>query len=283
MLEAADRIGGGARTSELTLPGLLHDDCSATHPMAAGSPFLRSIDLQEHGLEWLWPEVDLAHPLDDGTAGVMVRSIEKTARGMGEDGAAWKRRVRILIRPLRRPPRRPAGARPARAAAPISPGPLRNPGGGAGHRAGQRLEDAAGEGAIRRRCCPFLQSAQPADELRCGLRPDRRGACLRLAGGEGRLGCDHGCARLGPPRERGPHRDGAAGHLVWRARGGRCRCIRLGACGRRGDHRASAFQPGSLGRTAATATAPVLSSSTSPSRAVCPGRTGPAGRQGPCT
>ena len=67
VLEAADRIGGGARTSELTLPGLLHDDCSATHPMAAGSPFLRSLDLQEHGLEWLWPEVDLAHPLDDGT------------------------------------------------------------------------------------------------------------------------------------------------------------------------------------------------------------------------
>ena len=91
VLEAADRIGGGARTSELTLPGLLHDDCSATHPMAAGSPFLRSLDLQEHGLEWLWPEVDLAHPLDDGTAGVMVRSIEETARGMGEDGAAWKR------------------------------------------------------------------------------------------------------------------------------------------------------------------------------------------------
>jgi phytoene dehydrogenase-like protein len=91
VLEAADRIGGGARTSELTLPGLLHDDCSATHPMAAGSPFLRSIDLRKHGLEWLWPEVDLAHPLDDGTAGVMVRSIEETARGMGEDGAAWKR------------------------------------------------------------------------------------------------------------------------------------------------------------------------------------------------
>jgi phytoene dehydrogenase-like protein len=91
VLEAADRIGGGARTSELTLPGVLHDDCSATHPMAAGSPFLRSLDLQEHGLDWLWPEVDLAHPLDDGTAGVMVRSIEQTARGMGEDGAAWKR------------------------------------------------------------------------------------------------------------------------------------------------------------------------------------------------
>jgi phytoene dehydrogenase-like protein len=91
VLEAEERIGGGTRTSELTVPGLLHDDCSATHPMAAASPFLNSLDLQEHGLEWLWPEVDLAHPLDDGSAGVMMRSIEQTARGLGEDGAAWLR------------------------------------------------------------------------------------------------------------------------------------------------------------------------------------------------
>jgi phytoene dehydrogenase-like protein len=91
VLEAEDRIGGGARTSELTLPGLLHDDCSATHPMAAASPFLRSLDLAEHGLEWLWPEVGLAHPLDDGSAGVMMRSVEETAEGLGEDGSAWKR------------------------------------------------------------------------------------------------------------------------------------------------------------------------------------------------
>jgi phytoene dehydrogenase-like protein len=91
VLEAEERIGGGTRTSELTVPGLLHDDCSATHPMAAGSPFLNSLDLGKHGLEWLWPEVDLAHPLDDGSAGVMVRSIEETARGLGEDGGAWLR------------------------------------------------------------------------------------------------------------------------------------------------------------------------------------------------
>jgi phytoene dehydrogenase-like protein len=91
VLEAADEIGGGTRTSELTVPGLLHDDCSATHPMAVGSPFLRSLDLEEHGLEWRWPEVDLAHPLDDGSAGVMVRSIEQTAEWLGEDGAAWRR------------------------------------------------------------------------------------------------------------------------------------------------------------------------------------------------
>jgi phytoene dehydrogenase-like protein len=91
VLEAADRIGGGARTSELTVPGLLHDECSATHPMAAASPFLNSLDLAEHGLEWLWPEVSLAHPLDDGTAGVMTHSVEETARGLREDGKAWKR------------------------------------------------------------------------------------------------------------------------------------------------------------------------------------------------
>jgi phytoene dehydrogenase-like protein len=91
VLEAEERIGGGARTSELTVPGLLHDDCSATHPMAAASPFLRSLDLGGRGLEWLWPEVGLAHPLDDGSAGVMVRSVEETARGLGEDGTAWKR------------------------------------------------------------------------------------------------------------------------------------------------------------------------------------------------
>jgi phytoene dehydrogenase-like protein len=91
VLEAEETIGGGTRSSELTVPGLLHDDCSATHPMAAGSPFLNSLDLARHGLEWLWPEVDLAHPLDDGSAGVMVRSIDRTARGLGEDGNAWKR------------------------------------------------------------------------------------------------------------------------------------------------------------------------------------------------
>jgi phytoene dehydrogenase-like protein len=91
VLEAEEKIGGGARTSELTVPGLLHDECSATHPMAAASPFLRSLGLERHGLEWLWPEVSLAHPLDDGSAGVMLRDVEETARGLGEDGARWKR------------------------------------------------------------------------------------------------------------------------------------------------------------------------------------------------
>jgi phytoene dehydrogenase-like protein len=90
VIEAAERIGGGARTSELTLPGLLHDDCSATHPLSPASPALSGLGLERHGLEWAWPEVDLAHPLDEGGA-AMRRSIEQTAEGLGAAGAAWKR------------------------------------------------------------------------------------------------------------------------------------------------------------------------------------------------
>src|ERR687896_2540976 len=91
VLEAEDTVGGGARSGELTLPGLVHDHCSAVHPMAVGSPFLRSLDLERHGLEWRWPEVDCAHPLDDGSAGVMLRSLDETRAALGEDGARWER------------------------------------------------------------------------------------------------------------------------------------------------------------------------------------------------
>lgn len=91
VLEAADEIGGGTRTSELTVSGVLHDECSAVHPMAMGSPFLLSLGLERHGLEWCLPEIDLAHPLDDGTAVTMVRSIEATVAGLGGDGASWRR------------------------------------------------------------------------------------------------------------------------------------------------------------------------------------------------
>ncbi len=91
VLEARDEIGGGTRTAELTVPGVLHDVCSAVHPFGVASPFFSSLPLEEHGLTWCWPEVDLAHPLDTGTAGVMYRSIERTAEGLGVDGKAWQR------------------------------------------------------------------------------------------------------------------------------------------------------------------------------------------------
>ncbi len=91
MLEAVERIGGGTRTSELNEPGLLHDECSATHPMAVSSPAVAGLGLERHGLEWAWPEVDLAHPLDGGGGGVMLRSLEATAAGLGAAGKSWQR------------------------------------------------------------------------------------------------------------------------------------------------------------------------------------------------
>ena len=90
VLEAADEIGGGTRSSEAILPGLLHDHCSAIHPMAVGSQFMRHFDLQRYGLSWRLPEIDCVHPLDDGSAGVLHRSVEQTAAGLGRDGARWR-------------------------------------------------------------------------------------------------------------------------------------------------------------------------------------------------
>jgi phytoene dehydrogenase-like protein len=90
VLEAETRIGGGTRSSELTLPGLLHDECSSTHPMAVTAPATLELELGRHGLEWAWPEVDLAHPLDKGAGAAMLRSLEATAAGLGEGGARWR-------------------------------------------------------------------------------------------------------------------------------------------------------------------------------------------------
>jgi phytoene dehydrogenase-like protein len=90
VLEAADQIGGGTRSGEAIIPGLLHDHCSAIHPMAVGSPFLASLELDRYGLEWRWPEIDCVHPLDTGSAGLLYRSVEATADGLGADGSRWR-------------------------------------------------------------------------------------------------------------------------------------------------------------------------------------------------
>lgn len=90
VLEAADEIGGGTRSGEAILPGLLHDHCSAFHPMAVGSTFLNSLGLDRYGLGWRWPEIDCVHPLDGGDAAVLRRSVEHTATGLGVDGTRWR-------------------------------------------------------------------------------------------------------------------------------------------------------------------------------------------------
>jgi phytoene dehydrogenase-like protein len=87
--EAQPTIGGGLRSSELTLPGFVHDVCSAVHPLALSSPFFRSLPLAQFGLEWVQPEAPLAHPLDGGIAAVLEQSLDATARGLGEGGKSW--------------------------------------------------------------------------------------------------------------------------------------------------------------------------------------------------
>ncbi|MDT7608175.1 MAG: hypothetical protein QOG96_2678 [Pseudonocardiales bacterium] len=90
VLEAAEVAGGGTRSSDPLLPGLLQDECSAVHMMAVGSPALAELDLARYGLRWCVPEIDLVHPLDGGDAAVLHRSVEATAEGLGADGKRWK-------------------------------------------------------------------------------------------------------------------------------------------------------------------------------------------------
>lgn len=98
VVEGRDTVGGGARSAALTLPGFLHDVCSAVHPLAVGSPFLSTLPLSEHGLDWVQPPAPLAHPLDDGTAVIMERSVEATADGLGDDAASYSRLFSPLVR-----------------------------------------------------------------------------------------------------------------------------------------------------------------------------------------
>ncbi len=111
VVEGQATIGGGMRSAELTLPGFLHDVCSAVHPMAITSPFFRTLPLAEHGLEWIQPSLPLAHPMDDGTAVIVDRSVDKTAANLGEDGkryaalmapfvADWPKLDSFLLGPL---------------------------------------------------------------------------------------------------------------------------------------------------------------------------------------
>jgi len=98
VLEGAATIGGGLRSEGLTLPGFVHDACSAIHPLGAGSTFFRGLPLAEHGLEWIQPEVPLAHPFDDGTAAVLHRSLKATVADLSADGTAWENLFGPIVR-----------------------------------------------------------------------------------------------------------------------------------------------------------------------------------------
>ena len=96
--EANATIGGGARSQELTLPGFVHDICSAVHPLAAGSPFFRTLPLERFGLEWIQPDIPLAHPLDDGSAACLYRDVNLTAEELRSDSSAYRRLMKPLAR-----------------------------------------------------------------------------------------------------------------------------------------------------------------------------------------
>jgi len=102
VLEAADEPGGALRSAGLTLPGFVHDVGSAIHPLAAASPFFRSLPLQRHGLRWVHPPAPLAHPLDGQEAVLLERSVEDTAAALGRDGAAYRRLMAPLAADLGR-------------------------------------------------------------------------------------------------------------------------------------------------------------------------------------
>jgi phytoene dehydrogenase-like protein len=98
VLERAAEVGGGSRSAELTLPGFVHDVCSAIHPFGRTSPFFREVELERHGLRWIEPTASLAHPLDDGRAVIVTRDVDATARPLGVDRDAYRRLLGPIVR-----------------------------------------------------------------------------------------------------------------------------------------------------------------------------------------
>ncbi|MEM8966226.1 MAG: NAD(P)/FAD-dependent oxidoreductase [Bacteroidota bacterium] len=98
IIEAKDKIGGGARTEELTLPGFAHDIGSAIHPLGFASPFFRQLPLANFGLEWVYSPEAVAHPMDDGTTITLNRSIEITAASLGKDAKAYRQLMKPIVK-----------------------------------------------------------------------------------------------------------------------------------------------------------------------------------------
>lgn len=98
IMEGSERIGGGARSAALTLPGFVHDVCSAVHPLAVAAPFFSSLPLDQFGLRYLYPAIDAAHPFDDGSAAVLTRSVLDTATSLGNDAHSYEKLVGATVR-----------------------------------------------------------------------------------------------------------------------------------------------------------------------------------------
>ncbi|HTY72123.1 MAG TPA: NAD(P)/FAD-dependent oxidoreductase [Actinomycetes bacterium] len=118
VLEAAERVGGGLRTEELTLPGFRHDVCATVHALAQAAVAFRELGLERDGLTYAHPPVPLGHPLDALPAVILDRDVDTTARGLGRDGRAWRTLVASmaaagpevvdgLLSPMQVPPRHP--------------------------------------------------------------------------------------------------------------------------------------------------------------------------------
>lgn len=98
LAEAKEVIGGGLRSAELTLPGFVHDICSAIHPLAAGSPFFKTLPLKQHGLEFIYPAIAAAHPFDNGTATALYKELQQTAQGLGKDEQSYLKLMKPLVK-----------------------------------------------------------------------------------------------------------------------------------------------------------------------------------------
>jgi phytoene dehydrogenase-like protein len=97
LIEGKDKIGGGLRTEELTLPGFKHDICSAIHPLAIASPFFSMLPLKDHGLEYILPAINAAHPFDNGSAAILSKSVNDTAATLNIDAQAYKKLIEPLL------------------------------------------------------------------------------------------------------------------------------------------------------------------------------------------
>jgi len=98
LIEGKEELGGGMRSAELTLPGFLHDICSAVHPLAVASPFLSTLPLKEHGLDFIYPEVAAAHPFDNGNAAQLKKSIVETIQSLGSVGRSYQKLIDPIVR-----------------------------------------------------------------------------------------------------------------------------------------------------------------------------------------